>query len=296
MKFRLKKFALIVLAVVAVGGVLLAYAYFVEPRRLVVNHADLKVKNWNPAFNNLKIVAVSDIHGGSNGVDEAKIREVVRRINEQNADLVVLLGDYVSQRKGQTDLRMPVDVIAANLRGITAKYGVFAVLGNHDVWFGGANVASNLRAQGIKVLENEVVVIEQPSGAKLRILGLKDHITMRDWKSFSADAKAVLAATENQGDVLILEHSPDVLPAVTGDLSISKDARLMLAGHTHGGQVWFPILGSLIVPSSYGQKYAFGHIRENDLDLFVTTGIGESVLPIRFLIPPEIAVLNVTAE
>ncbi len=296
MKSTLKKLAFIIAAIAFIGGALLAYAYFVEPRRLVVNQVDLKVINWNPAFNNLKIVAVSDIHGGSNGVDEAKIREVVRVVNEQNADLVVLLGDYVSQGKGQTDLRMPVETIAANLRGLTAKYGVFAVLGNHDVWFGGANVANSLRAQGIKVLENEIVVIEQPSGAKLRILGLKDHITMRDWKSFSAAAKAVAAPTDGQGDLLILEHSPDVLPAITNDLSISADARLMLAGHTHGGQVWFPILGSLIVPSSYGQRYAFGHVRENDLDLFVTTGIGESVLPIRFLIPPEIAVLNVAAE
>jgi predicted MPP superfamily phosphohydrolase len=71
---------------------------------------------------------------------------------------------------------------------------------------------------------------------------------------------------------------------------------LILAGHTHGGQVWFPILGSLVVPSSYGQKYASGHIKDFDVDMFVTTGIGTSILPIRFLVPPEIAVIEIYSE
>ena len=70
----------------------------------------------------------------------------------------------------------------------------------------------------------------------------------------------------------------------------------MLAGHTHGGQVWFPVLGTPIVPSSYGQKYSYGHIREKDTDIFVTSGIGTSILPLRFMMPPEIAVLTINSE
>ncbi|HEX6279978.1 MAG TPA: hypothetical protein VFZ49_08175, partial [Pyrinomonadaceae bacterium] len=77
---------------------------------------------------------------------------------------------------------------------------------------------------------------------------------------------------------------------------ISKDLKLMIAGHTHGGQIWLPILGAPIVPSSYGQKYVAGHIRENGLDMFVTTGIGTSILPFRFMVPPEIAVLTIRSE
>ena len=93
-----------------------------------------------------------------------------------------------------------------------------------------------------------------------------------------------------------MEHSPDILPIITGEMSISKDLKLILAGHTHGGQVWLPLIGSPVIPSSYGQKYAFGHIKENDVDMFVTTGIGTSILPFRFLVPPEIAVLTIYAE
>jgi predicted MPP superfamily phosphohydrolase len=94
----------------------------------------------------------------------------------------------------------------------------------------------------------------------------------------------------------VLEHSPDVVPAITGKILVSNDLKLYLAGHTHGGQVWFPILGTPIVPSFHGQKYSYGHARDADLDIFVTSGIGTSILPIRFMMPPEIAVLTVNAE
>jgi len=82
---------------------------------------------------------------------------------------------------------------------------------------------------------------------------------------------------------------------ITGDLLISRDLKLILAGHTHGGQVRLPIIGSPIVPSSYGQKYVAGHINDAGFDMFVTTGIGTSILPFRFMVPPEIAVVTIRA-
>ena len=83
---------------------------------------------------------------------------------------------------------------------------------------------------------------------------------------------------------------------ITGDLLISPDLKLILAAHTHGGQVWLPVLGSPVVPSSYGQKYAYGHVRDAGVDMFVTTGIGTSILPFRFLVPPEIALITLVHE
>ena len=147
---------------------------------------------------------------------------------------------------------------------------------------------------GITVLENELTSIEK-DGAKLRILGFIDHLQINNWQDFSNDGEKVILNSHDQtGDIIVLEHSPDVLQMITGDLLISNDLKLMLAGHTHGGQVWLPVLGRPIVPSSYGQKYAAGHVKDNGLDMFVTTGIGESILPIRFMVPPEIAFLTIT--
>ena len=290
-----RKPIVVALAVLLLLVFCLAYSYFIEPFRLVVNHQETAIEGWDQEFNGFRVVLISDIHGGSRGGDAASIRRFVNIANGQNADAIFLLGDYVSTTPSRAGTRMPISEIADLLGELRAKYGVFAVLGNHDGWLGDETVTSELRRVGINVLDGAVSAIER-NGARLRILGLRDHLRVGTWQKFSEDARELLAATDGTGNIIVLEHSPDVLEMITGDLAISSETKLMFAGHTHGGQVWLPVLGYPVVPSSYGQKYAAGHVFDRGIDLFVTTGTGTSVLPFRFLVPPEIAVVTIKSK
>lgn len=288
--FRHRKYLLLS----AIGIFILAslfYSFVIEPGRLVVTEPTIEIEKLDPALDGLKIVAISDLHCGSNAVNAEKLRDLLALANGQNPDIVVLLGDFVSEYDGGTKLRMPLDEMTQNIRGLKARYGVFAVMGNHDDWYDSELVKNAVQAAGYRILDDEIATLDI-NNTKLRLLGLRDHLRINSWKAFSEQTRHLIDTDGGSGDIIVLEHSPDVLPMITGELSISPDTRLMLAGHTHGGQVWLPILGRPIIPSSYGQKYAYGHIRDQGLDMFVTSGVGTSILPFRFLVPPEIAVIT----
>jgi predicted MPP superfamily phosphohydrolase len=291
----MKRILRVSVVILLAGLVAMAYAYFIEPHRLIINEQEIAIDGLDPAFDGLRIVLLADIHAGSHGVDHDRLRQIVETVNSLDADVIALLGDFVSTYHDRSDIRMPADEIARALEGFQAKDAVVAVLGNHDGWYGNVSIGNELRSSGIRVLENEIVLVER-NGQKLRIFGMRDHLHMGSWHTFDRTMQDAVASYEQRGDLIVLQHSPDVFPVINAHKTFGDDLKLMLAGHTHGGQIWFPILGSPIIPSSFGQRYAAGHIRENGKHLFITTGIGTSILPFRFLVPPEIAVVTLRSK
>lgn len=257
--------------------ILFVWAFLIEPNSLTVKTFNLNVQS----LKGLKIVFVGDLHIKTN--QKKRLISIVKKINEQHPDLILSTGDFVSGHKNKQSL--PIEEIAKELSLLKSKYGFYAVLGNHDWWQGGEKIARVLEQNGVIVLGNKNKALDL-GGKKLYIAGLEDITTRK--------IDLVKALKNVQHPTILLTHSPDVFPIITkqSNSKITGTIDLTLAGHTHGGQVDLPIVGPLIVPSSYGIKYASGLVKENNKIIFVTKGLGTSILPVRFNCMPEIVVIN----
>lgn len=265
-------------AVVAIGVMCFVYAICIETGWVRVHEKELCLSDWPEELDGLRIGVLSDLHVGSPNMDIEKMKWVVEQMNETSADVVVLLGDYVIHGvKGGTFVTP--EEMAPHLGQLKAKHGVFAVLGNHDVWYDAGRVETSFEKAGIQVLDDESVQIANDR-KPFWLSGISDFTTMPH------DVEKTLSNVNDNEAVVALTHDPDVFP------KIPKQVRLTMAGHTHGGQVRLPLLGSLVTPSQYGQRFARGHIQEEGRDLFVTSGLGTSIFPIRFGVRPEIVVLS----
>jgi predicted MPP superfamily phosphohydrolase len=251
---------------------------WVEPARLVVNRRELRVPHWPTALSGLTIALLSDLHVGSPHWDLDHLRELVQRTNAEHPDLILLAGDYEINGVWFGS-HIAIEPIAAELGKLRAPLGVVAVLGNHDWWNDAPRTTRALEGNGVHVLDDETRRIEA-RGSSFCVLGLRDEIYRK------RSAAQELDSAPPGLPLLVLVHEPDVFAALDGR------ALLTLAGHTHGGQVDLPLLGRLVVPSQFGARYAAGEVIENGRMLFVTTGVGTSIFPIRFRVPPEIALLT----
>jgi len=256
------------------------WAFLVEPNRLVTRQETITIDNWPKELSNLKIAVISDIHAGGWRIDDKKLRLIVERTNQLQPELIVILGDYMSG-ESSTSHRVEPEVFAAVLKDFRAPLGVYSVLGNHDWWWDGRRVRRGLEANGIKVLDDEVVELKA-RGTSVWLAGLADLWTRPQ------HIEATIAKTPQDAPVIALTHNPDIFPRVP------QRVQLLLAGHTHGGQVRFPIIGTVVKPSNF--DYVRGHIFKNNHHLFVTTGIGTSIVPVRFGVTPEIVLLTVKSQ
>jgi predicted MPP superfamily phosphohydrolase len=258
------------------------WGFFIEPGRLIVREQNIQIANWPSELNGLKVVVLADIHVDNWFINERKLRSIVERTNQLQPEVIVILGDYMSG-DGIVKEEVAPEVFAPILKELRAPLGVYSVLGNHDWWYDGDKLRRALEQNGIKVLENEVLQLNARNRS-LWLIGLADLWT-RDQK-----VDDTIAKVPEDEPVIALAHNPDIFP------KIPQRVPLLVAGHTHGGQVRFPFIGAVVESTRYGERYERGLLFENNHHLFVSTGIGTSIMPVRFGVTPEIVLLTLSSN
>lgn len=259
----------------AAGG----YSFAVEPSWLRLKQYRLESPKWPSNYKPLKIAVAGDLHVGCPSVRLDEVDRIVRELNNLNADIILLLGDFLigGVMLGHYTAPQP---IAEKLKALHAPLGVYSVLGNHDWWKDGEGMWRALEGAGIHVLENDSLLIKS-GGGDFWLSGLADDTTRHP------DIQATLSKVTDDKPVIMMTHDPATF------LEKTDRPVVTLAGHTHGGQVAFPVIGPLIVPGRAPIKYAYGHIHEEGRDLIVTSGVGTSILPVRFGRRPEIMQIDI---
>lgn len=272
------------------AGVLTAFylinvdAWLIEPESLVVRRIDVVSPDWHGPP--LIIAALGDTHVGGPHMDLGRMGRIVQRVNALRPELVVLLGDYeaghASNDERTADDRKEILGGIATFAALDARYGVVAVLGNHDVWYAGDDIVEALQNAGVAALWNRNIVIRR-AGRPFAIVGLADAVTHHENYGEAMDGVPVGA------DTIVLSHTPDTFA------DMPRGPALMLAAHTHCGQISLPFIGRPFMPVHH-KEFACGRVDRGPQTLYVTAGLGTSVAPIRFGNPPEIAVITIHAE
>ncbi len=258
------------------------YAWLVEPNMLVVRHVEIVSEDWRGAP--ITIAVLSDVHIGSPHVNAERAERIVSRTNALQPDLVVLLGDYAGshepeeQRSGREQGEITYGI--ASFAALDAPLGVVGVLGNHDVWYSRETITRALEEAGVAALWNRHVVLERSGGGQFVIAGIADESTG------DPDFNAAFDGAPTGLDSIVLSHSPDPFA------NMPRGPALMLAGHGHCGQVTIPFIGRPILPLR-NRNYDCGLIEEDGKRMYVTAGIGTSIIPVRFLNPPEIVLITI---
>jgi predicted MPP superfamily phosphohydrolase len=255
------------------AALLASYPLVFERYWVSVNVYRIPVPRLPESLTGLRIVHLTDLHYGFL-VPLAWIKRIIAWANSLAGDVIVCTGDYVHARR----TREPVDAVWPHLLKLRAKHGVFNVLGNHDHWADTDRSLQWLEQSGQSV-RHRARLIER-DGARLWIAGAGDY-----WEDRSGLDEALDGIPEADCRIA-LAHNPD-----TADERRRSRVDLTISGHTHGGQVRLPILGTPLLPVK-NKAYSSGLVVTDHSRVFISRGIGWALLPVRLGCPPEIAVLE----
>ena len=259
------------LALLAAG--LLFYMHR-EAERITFTRLEVRTGEWT--LPPLKMAVVADFHVSPAPKAVERLRKVVDLVNAEKPDLILLPGDFAAGVR--PDHTAPPETLATELARLKAPLGVYAVLGNHEHWIGKEGFIDAFKAHGIPLLEDRNVTLEF-HGRKFHLVGASDG-----WTRTPAEWEKQLP--KDSLPRIVMTHTPDLLA------TLPEPVALAVAGHTHGGQIVLPLYGPPMVSSRLGRRYVGGLVKEGRKTVFVTRGIGTSIVPLRLLCPPEIAILT----
>ena len=274
----MRKKIMIVVGLLAILVAAIAYSVLTQLRGVSYPRYEVSVRGLPPAFDGFTIVQLSDTHVGI-WTRPGYIRKIVAQVNAMHPDLIVLTGDYVNRFEHSC---IPS---GRSLRGLEAKHGVYAVLGNHDYWVNADAMTKALRESGVDVLfdEQRKITVGKES---ITLVGLDD-----EWEG-NPDYDKALQGLSADDICIVLAHNPDAALHLKG-----RPIQLLLSGHTHGGIFNLPWIGPVSTTTRLGRKYASGMFEINGIRTYVSRGIGlVSGMPFRFRCPPEVPVFVLTSD
>ncbi len=276
---RIMLYLLFLMSLWGIG--LLFWSLCVEPRRLEITTLKVELPEWNEAPSPARIVALADLHARPGERGERRLRAIVDATLKLRPEAVVLLGDYVNGRG--PDQTMPPEDIARLLRPLAEHCRAYYVLGNHDHYYGAMAVHAAFMREGFIPLEGDSATLRFRNGKTLQISGVRDDYSY-EVKPVHIPARRVPGVPQ-----LIITHSPGLYP------HLKPSVNLVLAGHTHGGQICLPG-GFPLAPPPLRCNWAMtrgGPYRDGGGPLmYVSRGLGTTYLPIRLFCPPELLCID----
>lgn len=278
----MKKFLKITvfLVILALGAVLIYFdATVIAPRQIRVRTETLESEKIPEELDNLQILFFSDVHY-NNFVDDARLEKIIDEISDIGADVVLFGGDLFDHPANNIPDEQKQNTVLQMLGSIQAPLGKFAVLGNHDLESQSSEelVSQLLYKAGFEVLNNQSVRIRNHGTQSIALVGLESQMLGHP------DPDAAYQNISPQSFTVTLCHTPDTVMEIPQD-----QTDLMLAGHSHGGQVYLPLIGSFYKPN-YAEIYYRGRHQVNNILLDVSNGTGTTRMDVRLFAPAEIVV------
>lgn len=288
----LKLILIFLTSIMIIGISIIYYSYQIEPKQIKIRELNVKSAFWHNKP--IKIAFLSDIHGDQSHTNLKRISEIINIVLNQKPDIVFLGGDYAGamlnkshepdskyENKTNEENEYHYKIISSLNDLSEAPLGAFAIMGNHDCWWSCEHTRKAFAKTQIKFLENQNYHINN-LGYDFYIIGLEDRQTQNP--DFNKASKGIPSSS----DIITLEHNPSLFK------SSYPDTKIMFSGHTHGGQVRLPFIGAPITASSFTEETMKGIVTKDKSNLVISSGVGETGLPIRLGVPPEILIVNIT--